>query len=122
MDWSKLTEKELGDFINLNGLLATSKTVFDYRTSETKFTEPVVDLYIAANYRGQITQTYDIDKIRRLSNSKLKKFADLLGIEPNIDRILRILMYMGVLVTPNRWKKFPRRSSTELLFNWIMTT
>lgn len=114
MDWSKLTEKELQDFIDLNGLLASSKALFNCRTTETRFTEPIADLYIATNYQGQITQTYDIDKIRRLSKSNLKEFADIFGIEPNIHRLIRILTYMGVIITPNRWEIIPQDVSYRI--------
>lgn len=114
MDWTKLTPTEIKDFLEANGsglYIKWAEELFKNRTPETVITEPVADLWIASNYWGIIPQIYDIDKIRRLSKKKLAEFSHIFGIEPNVEKIVRILRYLGALSQPNYWEILP----TEIL-------
>lgn len=100
MDWSKLSPGEIKEFIKLNSPLSDveiAQTLFTNRRDNLVVTEPIADLYIATNFTGTIPQKYDPDKIKRLSKRKLKIFGQIFGIEPNADRIIRILGYLGAL-------------------------
>ena len=57
--------------------------LFTNRTADTKITDPVVDLYIASQFKGNIAPKYDIGKIRHLSSKKLREFAKAFGIKPD---------------------------------------
>ena len=111
MDWSKLSLDDLRAFVEANSpnsYINCSQMLFTNRTPDTKITDPVVDLYIASQFKGNIAPKYDIGKIRHLSSKKLREFAKAFGIKPDKERIIRILGFMDALILPNHWESLPQ--------------
>lgn len=104
MDWSKLTETELKEFLAVNGptsYIKAAQLIFATQTPDTKFTEPVLDLCIATNLAGKFDQIYEIDCLRKLSIEKLTELGNIFGAEPQIERMIRICRFLGILRETN---------------------
>ena len=110
MDWNKLSPQQLTEFIQLykitpqsGNLIEQAQQLFNQVLlqfgNRAVFTEPVIDLYIASNFRGALPpQKYIPEIIRKLSLQQLQQFANVLGL-PNItsERLMRILGFLNAL-------------------------
>ena len=109
MDWNKLSSQQLTEFLRLykvtpqpSNLPVEAKQLFNQVISQfgnrAVFTEPVIDLYLASNFKGSIPQRYTAQAIRSLSPEQLQQFATAFGL-PNInaERLIRILGFLNAL-------------------------
>lgn len=109
MDWDKLTDYQLIEFLQLykvtpqfENLSLQAEKIYNQVISQLGnnviFTLPVIDLYIASNFKGNIPQKYLPETIRNLPSQKLQQFAVVFNL-PDItpERLIRILNFLNAL-------------------------
>lgn len=108
MDWEKLTQSEVKDFIRLYGPVPTDnlyqfaaklfQSLQQKYHNEFNVTEPVYDLYIATLWKSRNTKKYRVENIRTMNDKRLLLFAERFNIPPSRERVIRILRYMEALI------------------------
>lgn len=109
MDWAKLNRQQILEFLDLykvtpdlNNLPKQAQQLFNQVVTQfgnrAVFTEAVIDLYLASDFRGNIPQKYTPTTIRNLSPQQLQQFAAALNL-PIItpERLIRILGFLNAL-------------------------
>ena len=120
MDFSKLTEPELREFLSLAGnasgiskeeLPKKAAELFENRQNlPNGLTFPVIDLYVATVYSGPRNVKYKLEDILKLNSNQIDQFAKFFQIRKGTEgtptqakdefdkmRILRILRILGLL-------------------------
>ena len=119
MDWDKLSEKELRDFLHMYDISlkklyeAEAQRLFTWLMASTSgpidATYPVLDLYIASIQRNKLPlPNLTLEEINGLSSDRISEYATNFGISPDPVRVRRILRFM---------QQEPRLSGKQLALN-----
>lgn len=118
MDFSKLSNKDLSDFLTFweqkvpplrVDMINLASQLFEAvsQREDASYTTPVVDLWISSSL-GTISEKYDEDFIKNLSQENKEIFAETFGLDVNApdftERLLRILGFLGALEISPLWE------------------
>lgn len=108
MDWTDLSDDQISEFLQVNGLGAVEnpRQVANQLIGQPNVivTKPVYDLYMAS-LLPQDSPIYNIADIRNMTTRKKKQFATSFKLNPKdphlLDRIIRILQFGKKLSAPS---------------------
>jgi hypothetical protein len=118
MDFTLLSDQEISDFLRLHNQIPSgnrtiriqqAQNLFNrlQQNQDSEFTLPVADLYLATLFlqaNPSSTERYTEQQLRSLTPEYQQIFAQIFNLDsatPNfIDRLVRIIGYVGLLDTP----------------------
>lgn len=107
MDWSKLTDEEVKQYLQENG----TPPVDNFRQEAASLfargnsfvTDPVYNVYVASNLEH--LPVYTLDQLYNMSDETIRTFAQNIKLDPDnphlLERIITILRLAGKIEEPN---------------------